>query len=83
MFELLASFFWLPNSQCRSPLSPFVCVYMCHVQPVQSIADRYARKLKSRVQRTSEENEEASLGEQAGLIQVCTMHKIRRLGNTN
>ena len=42
------------------------------MQPVQSIADRYARKLKTRVRQPSEEkHEEPSLGEQAGIIQVC------------
>lgn len=45
-------------------------------QPVQSLADRYARKLKSRdvvskATKTGEEEEqEASLGEQANILQV-------------
>jgi len=44
-------------------------------QPVQSLADRYARKLKSRDKvtretKSSEEEPEASFGEQAGILQV-------------
>ena len=52
-------------------------MHMLLSQPVQSLADRYARKLKSRdvvskATKTGEEEEEqeASLGEQANILQV-------------
>ena len=50
-------------------------IYTLQSQPVQSLADRYARKLKSRdvVSKAAgeeEEEQEASLGEQASILQV-------------
>ena len=56
-------------------------------QPVQSLADRYARKLKSRdvvskATKTGEEEEEqeASLGEQANILQVLGRCQYTRIG---
>ena len=56
-------------------------MFLFTLQPVQSIADRYARKVRSKVQRASQETEEPSLGEQAGMIQVwISVHACLYLG---
>ena len=59
----------------------FTCVPL--LQPVQSLADRYARRLKSRERvsevlriRDSEDMEEASISEQAEALQVRTLGVI-------